>query len=152
MRIEESNNESLDLIFPIPFERVGVEINQRCNLHCKYCWNQKWNNREIEEEKIQKIFSALYQSSLTWGISNNPIHVCFYAAEPMLSADLIKKIIKYPFYYSFLTNGTLLDKNYDWLAARNLSVSVSLDGIKENHNYFRGDFDKIVNNIIHYPY
>jgi MoaA/NifB/PqqE/SkfB family radical SAM enzyme len=39
MRIEENNYNCL-LEFSKPIKRIGIEINQKCNLKCAYCWNQ----------------------------------------------------------------------------------------------------------------
>lgn len=157
MRAEARNNETgsgaLDLTFPYPFSRIGIEINQKCNLRCSYCWNQQWAGKEIDIEKVKKILNALRRDMLNWEDKRTP-NICFYAAEPFLSFDILKEILQYPFFFSIITNGTLLDeKYYDVLLEKRPALLVSLDGIKENHNYYRGDsFDKIVANIIKYPH
>ena len=153
MRIEESNNELLDLNFPIPFSRIGVEINQKCNLHCTYCWNQKWNNSEINIHKLKCILTSIQNSAKKWPLNSNPLHLSFYAAEPLLSPEILLEILNYPFYFSILTNGTLLKDEWNNILNKpNINISISLDGIKENHNYFRGNsFDTIVYNINHFP-
>lgn len=89
---------------------------------------------------------------LNWKDKRIP-NISFYAAEPFLSFDILKEILQYPFFFSIITNGTLLDeKYYDVLLEKRPALLVSLDGIKENHNYYRGDsFDKIVDNIVKYP-
>lgn len=155
MRIEKSYNESNELIFPYPFDRVGIEINQKCNLHCKYCWNQKWNNKEINIQNLKKILNSIYLSSLKWK-QQKPIQITFYAAEPLLSPSLLKEIINwnYPFCYSILTNGIVLYENnlVDFLYNKEVSLLFSLDGIKKNHEKYRGkNFNKLISNILNYP-
>ena len=65
MRIEKSYNEC-NLEFINPVYRFSIEINQKCNLHCSYCWNEKWNNKEIDLDITNKFLNILYQSYIKW--------------------------------------------------------------------------------------
>lgn len=76
-----------------------------------------------------------------------------YAMEPLLSWDIVQKIIQYPFYHMILTNGLLLkgDIAKTLLNYNNVSLLISLDGIQKNHEYYRGKtFDTIITNILNY--
>jgi len=70
----------------------------------------------------------------------------FLGGEPLLKTELIKNIIDTckdrfkdkSFTYSLITNGLLLNDDFVKYAIRNdLSISLSLDGIKEAHDKFR---------------
>lgn len=157
MRIEKSTNE-LDLIFKHPVYRFCIEINQKCNLNCSYCWDKNnFNNKEINLKTTQKFLDKLYLSYLTWNTPNIIPNISFYAAEPLLSHQIITNLINYlPFRYTILTNGTLLSNEMIKEWNNNFpNIIFSLDGIKKHHNYYRGNtFDKIISNIykINYEY
>ena len=152
MRIEKSNNEC-NLEFINPVYRFSIEINQKCNLHCNYCWNEKWNNKEIDLNITKDFLDLLYQSYIKWNVQQKP-KISFYAAEPLLSQNILLNLMLNPFSYTILTNGTLLTQELikEFSISKPLLV-FSLDGIKENHNFFRGDtFDLIIQNINKYDY
>lgn len=155
MRIEKSSNE-LDLIFKTPVYRFCIEINQKCNLNCSYCWNKNnFNNKEIDLKLTQQFLQQIYQSYLLWNTPNIIPNISFYAAEPLLSPNIITNLINYlPFRYTILTNGTLLSNEMlkEW-KANFPSIIFSLDGIKENHNQYRNNsFDKILTNLYKVDY
>ena len=81
------------------------------------------------------------------------MNLSIYAAEPLLSKDILLQILKRNYYFQILTNGTLLTEEWhEILNKPNIALCISLDGIKENHNYFRGEtFDKIIKNINNFP-
>ena len=97
MRIEKSNNEC-DLEFINPVYRFSIEINQKCNLHCSYCWNQKWNDKEINFYLANQFLNILFQSAKAWNKYEMP-KISFYAAEPLLSPTILLNLMKYPFLY-----------------------------------------------------
>ena len=153
MRAKENNNEPYTLTFPYPISRFGIEINQKCNLHCSYCWNQKWNTREIDLQTTYQTLSILYESFKTWPQGTNLPHINFYAAEPLLSPNILFTLLNdFPFYFSIITNGTLLQGEIkEKLLYYNPSLLISLDGIESNHNYYRNNsFDKVITNILQY--
>lgn len=140
-------------MFPYPFFRFGIEINQKCNLHCDYCWNQKWNNKEINLEETELLLNELVKSEKTWLNNRNLIQVIFYAAEPLLSPEILFSLIeKFPFVFSIITNGTLIKNDVkEKLLYYNPNLLISLDGIEYNHNKHRNNsFDQVITNIISY--
>ena len=153
MRTKESYF-NCDLVFQEPIKRIGIEVNQRCNLRCPYCWNAKWNGKEINYEDILNIMQKVYLSTQYWKEKIVPV-VNFYAAEPLLSPKIVFDLMDtIPFKYNILTNGTLISgKNKEMLEAKKPHLIVSLDGVEPNHNKYRDNsFDLIITNILNYQY
>lgn len=153
MRVEKSNYSS-SFIFPKPIKRIGIEVNQKCNLHCSYCWNAKWNNKEIDYNKVMSILQNIYLSTQYWDEKIVPV-INFYAAEPLLSPKIVFGIMEnIPFKYNILTNGTLISgENKEKLEKMKPHLIISMDGVQPNHDFYRGNsFNNVINNIIKYKY
>jgi len=140
-------------------KNVSLEISIRCNLRCTYCW--WWGENGIgpdliksnspliaEELKTQEIFNLIDQL-----YKYKP---SFYIAggEPFIRKDTLQ-IIEYinskGMNVSLTDNGTLLnDEIISRLSKiKNLSITFSIDGLKEMHDKIRGNgnFDRTINNI-----
>ena len=140
-----------------------------CNLACSYCYE---GNGEIHEypklgkinedfwcgkEKIEKFIDELYSlnnegfTKIIWH-GGEPTLINYKLLDEMMQNQVDKghKNIK----WSMQSNGTLLtDKYIDILKKHNVSVGISLDGLKEQHDRYRKfkngnpTFDIIINNI-----
>jgi len=88
------------------------------------------------------------RSSIELAVSKSSgpeISITFVGGEPLLKRELIKQIVedckqhdKHVFFFSILTNGILLDKDFlEFCLRNNVSISLSLDGIKQAHDRFR---------------
>ena len=149
-----------------------LEVTDGCNLACEYCgYGKLYNNydkrsgKKIDFNTIKVMIDYLYKLWISpLNVSyNNTITIEFYGGEPLLSFDIIKKTISYieslkidsvNFQYNMTTNAMLLDKCMDFLAEKNFSLLLSLDGNKLNNSYRvtkngRESFDKIIKNIKH---
>lgn len=132
-------------------------LNEDCNLGCRYCFtdaylcsktikpdNGKKLNTELSTKQIFKILDNVSEAGTT--------AIQFAGGEPLLRQDL-PEIISYAvsknIYTALNTNGTLItEKAVSALAGAGLSqVKVSIDGLKESHEWNRGKntFDKAVN-------
>jgi len=76
------------------------------------------------------------------------IGIIFFGGEPLLRADLIRKIVRHTrelatsagrhFHYKITTNGSLLDETFlTDEATRDIFVALSLDGIRQAHDAHR---------------
>ena len=74
----------------------------------------------------------------------NRIAVSFYGGEPLLNMDFIKEMVSYTqrlndehieFTYMVTTNAVYLKKYIEFLIEHDFSITVSLDGSKENNAY-----------------
>lgn len=110
------------------------EITDRCNLYCKHCGsNCSSMGQYLTKEDIESTLSS---------IQNKKPMICLTGGEPMLHQDFfeIAECVKaMGFNWGMTTNATLIDKK----AAMNLrragmsTVSVSLDGMEQSHDYLR---------------
>jgi len=87
-------------------EEVKVELTQRCNLDCKFCFNKiHQRKKELSTEEVKKVINNIVNSGIK--------AVRFTGGEPFLRKDL-KVILKYAkskgLYVILNTNGTFIDE------------------------------------------
>ena len=132
-----------------------IHLTQRCNLRCKYCYENK-NEKEILFENIQKLIDNEIKEK------RDCVVLTFYGGEPLLRKDLIYNTIDYikskksktKFYFGMTTNGTLLDEQFIKYIEQNsfLNIAYSFDGLEETQNLNRvtlngeGTFDIVESN------
>lgn len=117
---------------------VVWNCTKRCNLHCKHCYSNS-NNSVGESELSTAEGRELIGDLAAFG---SPV-MLFSGGEPLLREDLpllIEEAVSQGMRAVVSTNGTLIDKE---MAARlkegRLSyVGVSLDGMEEVNDHFRG--------------
>lgn len=133
-------------------KEIRIELTQRCNLACGYCYVQQLTktkgSSEISFEEIKKIINKAMEQRLET--------ISFTGGEPFIKYDLLKKIIKFAcdkgLKTGILTNGTLTTQDkikelkklgLDW-------IRVSLDGSNKKVNSLCRDkkgFSSIINTI-----
>jgi MoaA/NifB/PqqE/SkfB family radical SAM enzyme len=136
------------LIPLLPPNAISIDLSDRCNLRCKICnqWKDRNSNKKLEFEDLKKIMDSLASFSPKTIVE-------FSGQEPLLKKDLLFKILQYGtekgILMSINTNGTLLNEGIiRELLKYNLNhITVSLDGMKESHNYIRNNehvFDRSI--------
>lgn len=151
------------------FRQLILEVASGCNLRCKYCiYSEHYPNYKTYTDQfmtfdIAKKAIDYYMKNFEMVQKINPTRVPnigFYGGEPLLNFKLIKEIVNYVkdkyenVEYHITTNGLLLNEEVQEFFVRNsFSVTVSLDGNKEEHDRNRvkvngnGSFDEIIRNI-----
>ncbi|MGD6810294.1 MAG: radical SAM protein [Candidatus Bathyarchaeia archaeon] len=129
---------------------VVWNTTKRCNLHCMHCYSQSENKtyqNELSTEEAKRFIADLAEFHV-------PV-LLFSGGEPMMRSDLFElaKLTSDSGIRPVMsTNGTLITKE----AAEKIKkvgfhyVGVSLDGVGETNNRFRGApdaFDKAVEGI-----
>lgn len=116
---------------------VTLELTNECNLRCKHCYayaGERLEN-ELTYEEIKRLLRALHDAGT--------MEIELSGGEPLLRPDLMKIINaaqSLDFEITLITNGILIKKE----TAKKLSdfsikhVQISLDGLKEAHEYIRG--------------
>jgi 12,18-didecarboxysiroheme deacetylase len=129
---------------------VVWNVGQRCNLKCLHCYSQS-QNREYSGDLSTEEGRALIEDLARFGA---PV-ILFSGGEPLIRKDLLglaQLAIDKGMRAVISTNGTLLTKKI----ARELKrirlsyVGVSLDGMRQTHDRFRGvkgAFDAALNGI-----
>ncbi|MBO4321053.1 MAG: TIGR04133 family radical SAM/SPASM protein [Treponema sp.] len=129
------------------------ECTLRCNLNCRHCGSDCLKSSGIKDMPLED-FTKVLDSIKSKNTSRN-LAVAITGGEPLLRDDLEKaglEIIKRGFSWGIVTNGLLLDESrFHSLRQSGLSsMSVSLDGLEEEHTYLRKNpksFSTVVNAI-----
>lgn len=127
--------------------RVYYEATLRCNLHCRYCFNDSGEPRRVEMTSEEQL--------LTLGKLReaNVMDVRFTGGEFTTRPDwfrLFSRAKELGFCVSCNTNGVYNKKVWDQLADLKLDqITISLDGLRENHerNRGKGTFEPTVRTI-----
>lgn len=115
-------------------------LTRRCNLNCKYCYENK-GIEDLSFESIKLVIDSEIKAK------NKISTISFYGGEPLIRKDLIYQTVDYiksqksktKFFFNMTTNGTLLDEEFIAFAKKNefLHIAYSFDGIKEVHDLNR---------------
>ena len=118
------------------------ECTLRCNLKCLHCGSDCTADRSTPDMPFEDFLNAILP--LKEKFDPNTITVAITGGEPLLRKDLPecgKALRKHGFHWGIVTNGfdytpqihrSLLDAGMG-------SITVSLDGLEENHNWLRGN-------------
>jgi MoaA/NifB/PqqE/SkfB family radical SAM enzyme len=129
---------------------VGVEITNRCNLQCKHCYMCSDPASCIEATNTQEwldFFNDLKKDFT----SKVDIHIT--GGEPLVRKDIfviLDHLKKLKFSLGIVTNGLLLTPEIiGKISKYTNSLSISLDGFEESHDYLRNApvFKETLNNI-----
>ncbi len=142
-------------------------ITEDCNLACKYCFENKGRNQTVmSKEVIHKGLEMLCEGAKKQG--KETFHAMIFGGEPLLMPEIVEEIFRYGmelggrsgliFTTSLVTNATILTTDIKrilntYKSKANLSVQLSVDGIKEVHDKYRitkdgkGSFGIIEQNI-----
>jgi len=143
------------------FKKVETEIHElnylfwecttRCNLNCIHCGSDCSKDSANIDMPADDFFKAI--DTIKYKSQN--FTVVFTGGEPLLRNDLEfcgKELRKRGFKWSIVTNGYLYNKqrHISLLNAGIGALTISLDGLKESHNWLRKNkkcFDKVLNAI-----
>jgi len=145
-------------------DRLVVNVSQDCNLRCAYCYADTGaygGPRMMMTDAVgTQTINAFYNQFEQIG------RLQFFGGEPLLNHKLIAKLCDHvltlcgqcdvpPPNFSLVTNGTLLNEAImEMIADFGIMVTVSLDGDRSVHDYYRifadkrGSFDRVVENIL----
>lgn len=135
------------LSFPV---ELLLELTRSCNLRCRHCYVSAGAARknELTTEEWAKIIESF--------ASGGGIRVVFTGGEPLIHTgflELVRLAKAKSLGVSILTNGTLLDRAVSVLSELLRPgvdlIQVSLDGMREEHDYVRGEgsFNRAVSGI-----
>lgn len=162
--IEHSATDTLEFQADYMCQHLMLQVTQQCNLRCEYCaYSGMYDNRVHSNKRMDfALAKRAIDFFIKHGRESKRLTFGFYGGEPLLEFQLIKQCMDYiekqiegkEINYSITTNGTLLnDEIGDYFAKHNVSLAISLDGSKKEHDLHRrfrngaGSFDVIMNNI-----
>lgn len=130
-----------------------LEITPFCNEHCLHCGSRCGDidvKDMLSKEEIFRLFDEVYEN-----FHSDRLQLCITGGEPLLRPEFFE-IMAYArdlgFEWGMTTNGTLITRE----VAEKLkeckmgTVSVSVDGIGEKHDWFRsskGSYEKTMEGI-----
>ncbi|MGE5558150.1 MAG: radical SAM protein [Bacillota bacterium] len=145
-------------------KEYGLILTEDCNLRCKYCYEGLDKPKiYMTREKAKEVVDYIIKTTI-----HAQIGIIFFGGEPLLNLPVLKYIIEYAdqesakygkkIFYGMTTNGVLLTKEiYEYLRKNNVIITLSIDGVAENHDSMRvfpdgkGSYEVIRKNIKTFP-
>lgn len=173
--VELANEDSVYEYIPKVYSKINshradylkticLVLNNSCNLNCQYCFANKGKyDKPNEQMKFEKAKEAL--DNLIRCVRNNngnELTVAFFGGEPLLSFELIKRVVEYMknkadeliCKYMITTNGTLITPEIaNFFEVNKFNVTISIDGNEAQHNIFRkyisgkGSYSTVMNAV-----
>ena len=136
------------------------ECTWRCNLKCQHCGSDCKTDSAFPDMPFEDFLNAI--QPLKKAYPPNSITVAIMGGEPLMRKDLAecgKKLRENGFRWGIVTNGFAYDETMHakLISAGMGSITVSLDGLEENHNWLRNSpksFERAVKAlelIVSYP-
>ena len=131
---------NVDLKAPL---RVSWKLTSRCNLKCKHCYSScsPSQKEQIAYDEMLNVIDKLdYAEIFDVSITGGEI----FTIENI--KNIITTLIEKGFDVCVFSNATLILNNKDWLFKLPIrKYNISLDGLKESHDFIRGDgnFEKV---------
>ncbi len=124
-------------------------ITQECNLNCLYCYlKHSRPSGSMDRELIAEAVRMLARSG------SGRVHVQITGGEPTIYPELVEYTLKSvrsivpQASVGLQTNCTLMDRSLaEILRKYNVQVGVSIDGLEDVHNKFRGKFGDTLNGL-----
>ena len=117
------------------------ECTLRCNLQCRHCGSDCKTDPHQKDMPIADFLRAIDQ--IKPYVNPNNVMIAITGGEPLMRKDLEvcgKELHKRGFPWGIVTNGYTLTKErlISLLKSGLRSITISLDGLKESHNWLRG--------------
>ncbi len=141
---------------------LALEIIQKCNLRCRYCYLGEKKNKDMANSTIEDAIKIGLENAKKQDDKN--LDVYFIGGEPLLAIDKIYEVVRKVVSecrkndliptFSTTTNGTLLtDEIVDFFIENNFDWKISIDGGElindlnrfDNNGY--GSYEKIRSNL-----
>ncbi len=136
-----------------PLRYLFLEITQRCNLSCRHCGSDCGRQQREDELSTEEWLAFLDYAAEHF--RPRDVFLVLTGGEPLCHPELprlLERARGHGFPVGLVTNGWLLDESrVAALVGQGVkSVTVSLDGTRENHDWLRGvpgSFDRALRGI-----
>jgi len=120
------------------------ECTLRCNLNCRHCGSDCKKEANAKDMQVKDFIGVIDQ--IKSNLNPNKTIVVVTGGEPLMRKDLEdcgKQLYERGFPWGMVTNGYMLDEaRLTSLIKSGLrSVTISLDGFEDSHNWLRGKSD-----------
>jgi uncharacterized protein len=142
----------------VKHDLVYLILTPDCNLRCRYCFlspgNLNWRGRSAlggetkggRRRINERVIDAFVRYCVRAGVQR----VSMFGGEPLLCGDMFERVVRTfrrespGTQLGLVTNGTLLnEKILRLLETERVSMLLSLDGPKKQHDAIRGGFNRI---------
>jgi radical SAM enzyme (rSAM/lipoprotein system) len=136
-----------------PLTYLFWECTLRCNLNCMHCGSDCSKEMQTPDMPLADFLNVL--DTITPHVDPPNTTIVLTGGEPTMRADLAeigREITRRGFPWGMVSNGFALNENlFSHLMQAGLrSLTISLDGLEEAHDWFRGQkgsFDRAINAI-----
>lgn len=123
-----------------PLRTLFWECTLRCNMSCRHCGSDCKVQPAVQDMPAEDFLRVI--DSITPHVDTHKVFIIFTGGEALLRPDLEEvglELYRREYPWGLVTNGFLLDeKRLDSLMASGMhSITVSLDGFEEPHNWIR---------------
>lgn len=139
--LEVMRRKHIDLVERHPLRTLFWESTQRCNVHCLHCGSDCKASTEIPDMPAEDFLRVI--DSITPHVDRHKVLVIISGGEPLVRSDLEKvglELYRREYPWGIVTNGlALTDERLQRLRRAGMrTISVSLDGPEDAHNWLRG--------------
>lgn len=143
-----------------PINRCTIDITEKCNLACTYCFTYGVGKRDLTWEQGKKTIDWLFKDEVS---QSDMIDINWWGGEPLLKFDLVRRLTDYALeksnkegkklHIGGTTNTTLMTKEVvDWMKQYNVFFLMSIDGPKDIQDDNRpakkgSSWDKLSSNL-----
>jgi radical SAM enzyme (rSAM/lipoprotein system) len=125
-----------------PLQQLFWECTLRCNLHCRHCGSDCTASASQPDMPADDFLRVL--DSIAHRTDPHKVFVIVSGGEPLMRRDLEQvgtEIYKRGFPWGMVTNGLFLNSQrlQGLLKAGMHSITLSIDGLEETHNWMRGN-------------
>jgi len=123
-----------------PLRTLFWECTLRCNLNCRHCGSDCKHNSSVNDMPAVDFFKVI--DEITPHVNPNKVLIIFTGGEALLRADLEEcglELYRRGFPWGVVTNGLALtrDRLESLLRSGMHTMTVSLDGFEQEHNWMR---------------
>lgn len=141
LALELAHYVQKDILREHPLRQLFWECTLRCNVHCRHCGSDCKKVMETHDMPREDFFRVL--DSIRAKIDPAQVFVIVTGGEPFMRTDLElcgQGIRDRGFTWGMVSNGLMLTADrFDAICKAGLSsITISLDGLEENHNWLRG--------------
>ena len=132
------------LIADHPLYQLFWECTLRCNLHCRHCGSDCKTVVGHEDMPLEDFIRVL--DSIAAKTDSRQVFIIITGGEPLVREDIVeccRAIREHGFPWGMVTNGLYLTPEllHQLVDAGMHAMTISLDGLEENHNWMRGNKD-----------
>lgn len=124
-----------------PLKQLFGECTQRCNLHCKHCGSDCKRTSTIKDMPAGDFLRVI--DTITPHVNPHEVNIVITGGEPLMREDLEQvglALYRRGYPWGMVSNGLYLTAGrlQSLMAAGLHAITISLDGMPEDHNWLRG--------------